>query len=126
MRGSCRLCKAARACSTASVLVTWCASAAKKRLLMHEVCTMDFDRQTRRQVLGSGAAVLAWAAASRAVQAQDRGELRFRLEETAGLRRFGYPVSVVLPGVTTGNHFQLIRNGQHVPAQFRATDGPDG
>lgn len=89
---------------------------------------MNDAGSTRRQLIRSGASMLALATAGRAFagQAPARGELRFRLEETAGLRRFGYPVSAILPGVNMGNHFQLLRGGQPVSAQFRATDGPDG
>ena len=80
---------------------------------------------SRRQALRLGAAALAawptWAAAR-----SDRGALRFRLTETAGLRRFGYPVHAILPEPRVGVHFRLERDGKAVPAQFRAVDGPDG
>ena len=41
--------------------------------------------------------------------------------ETAGLRRFGYPIHTVLPDVPlpAATWFRLIRNGRTVPAQFR-------
>jgi hypothetical protein len=53
-------------------------------------------------------------------------ELRFKLVEMGGLRRFGYPVHTILPGVRAGNHFRLTRGDRVIPAQFRAVDGPDG
>jgi hypothetical protein len=48
--------------------------------------------------------------------------LMVTVEETAGIRRFGYPVSVLLPlsqAVTDTNHFRLLENGKPVAAQFR-------
>ncbi|MDR3619282.1 MAG: hypothetical protein P4L85_08025 [Paludisphaera borealis] len=53
--------------------------------------------------------------------------LTFHLKETAGLRRFGYPVHVVLPnharehGTTL---YRLLHQGMVVPAQFRLLE-PD-
>jgi hypothetical protein len=72
-------------------------------------------------LLGSG---LGAASATRASSVET--VLRFRLRETAGLRRFGYPVQAILPQVHIGNHFRLSRAGKVVSAQFRAIDGPDG
>jgi hypothetical protein len=43
------------------------------------------------------------------------------VRETAGIRRFGYPVSVVLPpdaAARAGDRFRLLENGQPVAAQF--------
>ena len=67
-----------------------------------------------------------WAFRKRASARQVEQELRFELVETAGLRRFGYPVSAILPGVRQGHHFRLSRAGKAVPAQFRVIDGSDG
>lgn len=50
----------------------------------------------------------------------------FQLKETAGLRRFGYPVHAVLPDPNSGPNFRLERGGKAVPAQFRKAQGPDG
>jgi hypothetical protein len=53
---------------------------------------------------------------------------RLRVVETAGLRRFGYPVSTVLqsPGTGPEAHFRLSRDGKAVPAQFRRVTGTHG
>jgi hypothetical protein len=50
----------------------------------------------------------------------------FRLVETAGLRRFGYPVQTVVPEAAEGRNFRLIHNGRAVPAQFRAVEVAPG
>lgn len=49
------------------------------------------------------------------------GRIAFRLKETAGLRRFSYPVHGVMPERTfaTGLKYRLTRSGLEVPAQFR-------
>jgi hypothetical protein len=44
------------------------------------------------------------------------------VKEGAGIRRFGYPVSVILPlaaPVADADHFRLLEKGKPVPAQFR-------
>jgi hypothetical protein len=55
------------------------------------------------------------------------GDVRsFRLIESAGLRRFGYPVHAVVPDAAKGRNFRLIRDGRAIPAQFRIVDGIGG
>ncbi len=76
----------------------------------------------RREFLAVSAAALL---ASRAVAAE-KGELAFTLKETAGLRRFGYPVHTTLPIDPGPNNMRLERNGQAVPAQFRALEPVGG
>ncbi|MFO0890631.1 MAG: hypothetical protein U0790_15990 [Isosphaeraceae bacterium] len=51
---------------------------------------------------------------------------RFRLLETAGLRRFGYPVHAEFPKPTGATRFTLIQDGKPVPAQFRAVRDASG
>jgi hypothetical protein len=46
--------------------------------------------------------------------------------ETAGLRRFGYPVHTILPGIEPGPNFCLRTDDKPVPAQFRSIVGVDG
>jgi hypothetical protein len=49
-------------------------------------------------------------------------QIRLRVTETAGIRRFGYPVSVVLTldeSVEDTKHFHLLSGGKPVSAQFR-------
>jgi hypothetical protein len=46
--------------------------------------------------------------------------------ETAGLRRFSYPVHTLLPAEVQRENFRLMRDGRAVPAQFRACVGPEG
>jgi hypothetical protein len=51
------------------------------------------------------------------------------VRETAGIRRFGYPVSVVLPAgaaARAGDRFRLLENGKPVTAQFRRVEGQRG
>ncbi len=50
----------------------------------------------------------------------------FRLIETAGLRRFGYPVHAILPDVVGVNDFQLTRGGKPISAQFRRFEDEAG
>lgn len=47
----------------------------------------------------------------------------FRLTETAGLRRFGYPVHTMVPDSAGGRNYRLVLDGRAVPAQFRKVDG---
>jgi hypothetical protein len=88
--------------------------------------SMIDERFSRRSFLGASAALLALPATAAAGVGAAARELRFRLIETAGLRRFGYPVSTILPQVRMGNHFRLLRGDRVIPAQFRVVDGPDG
>jgi hypothetical protein len=46
---------------------------------------------------------------------------KFRVRETAGLRRFGYPVRASFKGDAVP--LQLLENGKPIPAQFTALDG---
>jgi hypothetical protein len=86
---------------------------------------MHDDAITRRQALGAGLAALALPTAARA--ADDTSSIGFTLEETAGLRRFGYPVHTLLPeGIGPADRLVLERPGRLVPAQFREVAGPDG
>jgi hypothetical protein len=72
-----------------------------------------------------------WGAVLAAPAAADEPAVR-RLDlvvrETAGIRRFGYPVTVVLPPDATraGERFRLLENGKPVPAQFRRVAGRRG
>jgi hypothetical protein len=47
----------------------------------------------------------------------------FRLVETAGIRRYGYPVSVPLPAGDSDTDLRLTREGREVAAQFRRPSG---
>ena len=84
------------------------------------------DEITRRSVLRAGLAALAVPSAMGA--APREGEIAFRVVETAGLRRFGFPVHAVLPRPESmsGAKFRLSRGGKPVPAQFREAARPDG
>ena len=46
---------------------------------------------------------------------------KFRVRETAGLRRFGYPVRASFK--SDAGPLQLLENGKPIPAQFTALDG---
>src|SRR5580692_9287660 len=81
---------------------------------------------TRRDALRSGlAAALAFSGRS-TVGAEDAVTLGLVVKETAGLRRFSYPVNTVLPPVAPGLSLRLLKEGRVVPAQFRPILGADG
>jgi len=81
---------------------------------------------TRREALRSGlAAALAFSGRS-TLGAEDAVTLGLVVQETAGLRRFSYPVHTVLPPVAPGLSFRLLKEGRVVPAQFRPILGADG
>ncbi len=51
----------------------------------------------------------------------DSGRRTLIVRETAGIRRFGYPVHVEIPlgrAVRDGDHFRLLENGRPIAAQF--------
>jgi hypothetical protein len=77
----------------------------------------------RRLLLGA-LLVLPSSVAAEEVPASGRRTLIVR--ETAGIRRFGYPVHVEIPlgrAVRDGDHFRLLENGRPVAAQFRPVRG---
>jgi hypothetical protein len=80
---------------------------------------------SRRDLLGGGLACLALAGSRTQLYAEAPVQtLSFRLKETAGLRRFGYPVHTLLPVSPDSGSFRLEQGGKPVPAQFRAVVGP--
>jgi hypothetical protein len=83
------------------------------------------DFWTRRDALRLGLSTLA-AHQARAAGAAERTTLGLAVRETAGLRRFSYPVHTLLPAGTGGENFRLVRDDRTVPAQFRRVSGPDG
>jgi hypothetical protein len=92
---------------------------------------MDEPTIPRRTVLAAGLAALGSGPGFIAprLQAADDPKaqiLRLRLKETAGLRRFGYPVSTVVPVDPNSPNYRLERDGKPVPAQFRTAFGRDG
>ncbi len=84
-------------------------------------------RPTRRQALHALAAATALPSLATAAPAPAAEPLRFLLRETAGLRRFGYPVRVEFPANGRDpKRLQLRWLGKPVPAQFRPVpDRPD-
>jgi hypothetical protein len=85
----------------------------------------NHDNWMRRDVLKAGlstllAAPVASAAGGEAVA------LGLVLRETAGLRRFSFPVHALLPGDLPGRNARLLREGRPVDAQFRRVAGADG
>jgi len=87
----------------------------------------------RRDFLATSASP-AWLATTSTVLSASTGDDRridFLMKETAGLRRFGYPVHVDLPMDFTRTDlavdgFILKRDGQELPAQFRRVTQSDG
>lgn len=85
---------------------------------------MDHRIYTRRDWHRLAAAMLITPGMVRPSQ---EGRVRFRLSETAGLRRFGYPVHVILPAGVDSPRFRLESpEGTPLPAQFRPVNEPDG
>src|SRR3954471_6336816 len=85
------------------------------------------DPLPRRRVLQAGLASLIAPGLCRAGSGGDR--LGFDLKEDAGIRRFGYPVHTVFPGLASGPPYRLTRDGRDIPAQFtplKDADGPGG
>ena len=80
----------------------------------------------RREALRTGLAALAAPIGLGPASPPPRGVRSFRLTEPAGLRRFGYPVSTLVPDAADGRHFRLIRDGRAIPAQFRTIEGEGG
>jgi hypothetical protein len=80
---------------------------------------------SRRGWLGAAASALTIGRNTLARGAIGPETLTFRLRETAGLRRFSYPVHALLPVVPAGPNFRLERDGQPVAAQFRRVVGLD-
>ncbi len=74
------------------------------------------DLWTRRAILCSGLAGIAVVATARGSALVSK---RFLLKETAGLRRFSYPVHTIVPGLDPSGAYRLVRNGKDVGAQFR-------
>src|SRR5262249_43022777 len=79
----------------------------------------ESSRRAKKSIFSSGLfrlplALLLIAAAAPAQVA------RFRVRETAGLRRFGYPVRASIP--PNAAPMRLLENGKPIPAQFSAGD----
>jgi hypothetical protein len=73
---------------------------------------------------------LATAATTLSAATTEERPVEFQLKETAGLRRYGYPVHVVLPteftrGGPGDEAFTLTRDDREVPAQFRRVEQLD-
>src|SRR5713226_7494154 len=60
-----------------------------------------------------------WAAAFLLMLAPAGLGERLRVTETAGIRRFSYPVTIELPAGLAGQSLQLLEGGKPAPAQFR-------
>src|SRR5579884_649245 len=73
----------------------------------------------RRLLLGALFLLPATAAAD---EAPANGRLTLTVRETAGIRRFGYPVGIELQlgrPVRDADRFRLLENGRPIAAQFR-------
>ena len=84
----------------------------------------------RRDLFRSSTGILALPLAAFA-ESHPPGSLRFRVEETAGLRRFGYPVHLVLDRLPTAfaekaESLVLMRDGKPVRSQIRSEAGATG
>jgi len=77
----------------------------------------------RAGLLGAMAGPMAMAIAAPPSPREVRA---FRLAETAGLRRFGYPVQAVVPDAEGGRNFRLVRDGRPIAAQFREVEALGG
>src|SRR5262245_3524287 len=66
-------------------------------------------------------AILGLVLFSSVTAADPPGRLTLSVQETAGIRRFNYPVSAVLPlpdAAKGGMKFRLLEKGKAIPAQF--------
>src|SRR5712692_455933 len=63
-----------------------------------------------------------WAAAFLLMLAPAGLGERLRVTETAGIRRFGYPVTIALPSSLGGRSLQLLESGKPVAGQFRGAE----
>ncbi|MDX2039291.1 MAG: hypothetical protein SFX72_21770 [Isosphaeraceae bacterium] len=63
-------------------------------------------------------------ASTASAKAGSASRARFRLLETGGLLRFGFPVHAEFDAPGHGGRFRLTRGGKPVPAQFRPLDRP--
>jgi hypothetical protein len=95
--------------------------------------TVENHPISRRGFVGTCAAIAASASPgvslAAAAEGQGKGQEErrtFRLKETAGLRRFGYPVHTILPGAPASTKFRLERDGKPISAQFRQVPAADG
>ena len=79
----------------------------------------------RRDFLKAGVSMFLAPPLAGAV-AGEAGAIGLVLRETAGLRRFGFPVHLILPGDLPGQNARLLREGRPVDAQFRRMAGADG
>lgn len=81
----------------------------------------------RRAFLESTAALAAIRATGKAEgRARSQEPLAFRLRETGGIRRYGYPVTARLPVDLPDEALRLTREGRDVAAQFRRVESPGG
>ena len=85
----------------------------------------NHDNWMRRDVLKAGLSTLLAAPVAGAAGAEAVA-VGLVLRETAGLRRFGFPVHALLPGDLPGRNARLLREGRPVDAQFRRVAGADG
>ena len=85
---------------------------------------MSIQGINRRELICTGTAAAMGAAWCRTPPRAAR--VRLRVEETAGLRRFGYPIHVNLPGLPAETHLRLIKGGTVIPAQFRQVTSTEG
>ena len=82
---------------------------------------------TRRDTLKAGLSMLLAEPVTAAASAEGGTvAVGLVLRETAGLRRFGFPVHALLPGDLLGRNARLLREGRPVDAQFRRVVGADG
>jgi hypothetical protein len=81
---------------------------------------------TRRDVSKAGLSMLLAAPVAGAAGGEGAVAVGLVLRETAGLRRFSFPVHALLPGDLPGRNARLLREGRPVDAQFRRVAGADG
>jgi hypothetical protein len=77
---------------------------------------------SRRHALAAAASMAALAAAPALSAAARPVRRTLRIAETAGLRRFGYPVHLIIPGADPTSKFRLERDGKPIPAQITSSN----
>lgn len=86
----------------------------------------DPNDWTRRDAVKAGLSLLAVPVTAAKGAEGGTVAVGLVLRETAGLRRFRFPVRALLPGELAGRNARLLREGRPVDAQFRRVAAADG
>lgn len=96
---------------------------------MHRGHTPIFSRSQLRAYRQSALILLGWLLFGFAFPATAEETLKLEVSETAGIRRFGYPIALKLPEhsrETAAGHFRLLDGGKPLAPQFRQEQADNG